>query len=191
MQGFPLTWRKINTKKQVQLFENTKPSYWFPSLTWLAFAIAWTRSSFFLHWSCTFVLWSIGILHLYIYTLVLNNGSWHLKLGFAALGDKDDLVLLSLPSEGLENLGGLTLTRQLKVFHNVKGTIFCCRYSLIFQWQTKRQRDCNRIIWFLLLLFYLHLSHLEATPIAHEAFKQIFAPLSHATLTSLPLSLLL
>ena len=128
---------------------------------------------------------------LYIYTLVLNNGSWHLKLGFAALGDKDDLVLLSLPSEGLENLGGLTLTRQLKVFHNVKGTIFCCRYSLIFQWQTKRQRDCNRIIWFLLLLFYLHLSHLEATPIAHEASKQIFAPLSHATLTSLPLSLLL
>ena len=85
------------------------------------------------------------MLYLYIYTLVLNNGSWHLKLGFAALGDKDDLVLLSLPSEGLENLGGLTLTRQLKVFHNVKGAIFCCRYSLIFQWQTKRQRDCNRI----------------------------------------------
>ena len=188
MQGFPLTWRKINKKSKCNCLKKQSQvigSHLLPDLLLLLLGRA--PPSF----STGPVHWSIGILHLYIYTLVLNNGSWHLKLGFAALGDKDDLLLLSLPSEGLENLGWLTLTRQLKLFHNVKGTIFCCRYSLIFQWQTKRQRDCNRIIWFLLLLFYLHFSDLEPTPIAHEALKQIFAPLSHATLTSLPLSLLL
>ena len=75
MQGFPLTWTKINKKKQLQLFEMVKTqsqvigSHLLPDL--LLLLLGRVPPSF----STGPVHLYFGPLVYYIYTLVLNNGS--------------------------------------------------------------------------------------------------------------------